>query len=354
MAAALVNSPGLSNRTGNCHQILMHYRTATYTSEDTGREAFSDFRRELYRDDPFFRPYGLPPASAIGIILYAEDRVCGHLALVDNPGIRTGGEQTLLAGWYECTDDQEASHTLLSSAFSIAAERGARHLLGPLNGDTWHSYRFADDPDSRPFFLDIHHKPWYAQQFRSAGFTPVAHYHSSRVELESLQIDRTTKFLHRFAEQGIIVREIDAGNFEQEINNIYDISIAAFRENLYYTPLERGEVMQLYAPLQGIVDPRFVLIAEDADRLPLGFAFAIPDLHDQDSRTLVIKTVAVRPESSTRGLGTLLAELLHERGRNAGYSHAVHALMQDSNASTNVLRDHSSVIRRYTLYSKAL
>ena len=332
----------------------MHYQTTTYSGEETALETFSAFQREHYREDPFFRPSGPPPSSAVGIVLRAGDQICGHAALVNNPGIRIDGKPTLLTGWYECIDDADAARVLLNSVCTVAKERGAERLLGPLNGDTWHSYRFAENPESRPFFLDIHHKPWYPQQFLSAGFSPCARYHSSRVELANLRIDRTERFLERYAGQGITVRELRTEDFQREIHGIYDISIQAFRENLYYTPLGWEEVMRLYMPLQNIVDSQFVLIAENRENRPLGFAFAIPDLYDKSGRTLVIKTVAVRPEPETRGLGTLLAELLHERGAHAGYKYAVHALMQDSNASTNVLRDHSSIIRRYALYSRTL
>jgi L-amino acid N-acyltransferase YncA len=97
-----------------------------------------------------------------------------------------------------------------------------------------------------------------------------------------------------------------------------------------------------------------VLIAEDAEGVPVGFIFAIPNIHERSRRSLVIKTVVVRPDGFARGLGTLLAEKMHGIAREQGYDEVIHALMHEKNSSLNVLGERGSIHRSYRLFARSI
>lgn len=332
----------------------MPFQITTYNGSGAEREEYINFLHQHYRDDQFFQPPSPPPEAATCFLLRSNGQVCGHGAVTTNPGITVNNTRTALIGWYECTNDNHANQALLQAMLEHCTSIGAQTVVGPINGSTWHSYRFAQSSTASPFFLDVHHKPWYPEHFTNTGFHPLASYHSSTVLLEDVNVSRINEFVEHFSARGITIRSLEMENFVEELRRIYQVSTVAFQNNLFYTPLSEQEALQMYLPLRDIVDPEFVLIAEAEAKRPLGFAFAVPNLLAPKQDSLVIKTVAIRPEPSTRGLGTLLAEMLHERGKQHGYRTAIHALMQDQNSSTNVLRNHSNVIRTYTLYSKEL
>ena len=108
--------------------------------------------------------------------------------------------------------------------------------------------------------------------------------------------------------------------------------------------------------MEKILDPRFVLLARHRDEV-VGFLFAVPNhletVRGETLRTLIIKSVAVRPERAYAGLGkTLLAEAAR-RARQAHFTRLIHAFMHEQNVSRNLNPD-TTVIRRYALLEKSL
>lgn len=333
----------------------MTYHIQSFNGNDPGREHFERFAEELYRGDPFFRPPAAPPDSARWFLLRdANNAPCARAAVLINPGISYDGRRTALVGWYECVQDEQASNALFEAIIEYCNAIQAEYLLGPMNGDTWHSYRIALPSDSPPFFLEPYNKPWYAGQFEKGGCTVVGSYHSSRIPAGAESSEEINARVERFREEGITIRELDQERFEEEVKRIYSISVEAFQANPFYTPITEEETLAMYLPLQKLADPTFVLIAEDREGQAVGFVFAVRNLFDPSNTSLIVKTAAVRRSQFGKGLGSLLIELIHLRGTEKGYNEMIHALMYDANPSARVLRDSSHVIRRYNLYGRAV
>lgn len=331
-------------------EAVVSWRVHRYRGEAAPNEACDEFDRTLYQGDPLFRLPSPPPASSTRFVLSTDDIVRGHATVLENEGINVDGMRTALIGWYECVDEPDAAETLLGEVAEWCKAEGFSRVLGPMNGDTWHSYRFAMPSAEPPFMLDLHHKSWYPTQFHGAGFESVAGYYSSRIPVDSSRNGRIGRFVDRFAERGIRIREIDPDRFEEELSAIHAVSVAGFQHNLFYTPLCRESMIAMYSPLREMIDPSFVLIAETTDGEPVGFVFALPDRLAPENTSLVVKTVAATPVPAARGLGTLLVEMIHERARDQGYSSLVHAMMHEKNASRNVHGERSDTIREYRLY----
>lgn len=334
----------------------MAYHTTSFNGNDPARAEFDRFAAEHYRGDPFFRSPLPPPDSARCFLLRdGTGLLCGHAAVTVNPGITFGGQRTALIGWYECTEDHAGSRALLDAIAEYGREIGADYLLGPMNGDTWHSYRIALPSQAPPFFLEPYNKPWYGAQFEQAGFAAVASYHSSTIPSGAESTEgkgSVSERLERFAREGITVRELDPGQFDEEVRRIYSISVNAFHANPFYTPISEEETLAMYRPLRQIVDPEFVLLAEGPDGETVGFIFAVRNLYAPQNDSLVVKTAAVQATQYGKGLGSLLIEMIHRRGTARGYRQMIHALMYDNNPSARVLRGSSTVIRQYSLYGR--
>jgi len=102
------------------------------------------------------------------------------------------------------------------------------------------------------------------------------------------------------------------------------------------------------------MNPDYVLLAEDDNGVLLGFIFAVDNLYEKSKRSLVIKTVAIRPDSRSRGLGTLLVEKIYKQAFESGYDQVIHALMYQGNESMNIKTDAAQVFRTYHLYGKSV
>ncbi len=144
---------------------------------------------------------------------------------------------------------------------------------------------------------------------------------------------RLPALTERAADAGITVRIADMDAFPAELERIYDIVVDSFGDNFLYTPIDRHEFLTQYAQVQPYVRPEHVLIAEQ-NMEPVGFIFTVPDLSQQlrgePVDTLVIKTVAVRPQVAGHGLGSLLGARVQAAAHALGFRNVIHALMHET------------------------
>jgi GNAT superfamily N-acetyltransferase len=70
--------------------------------------------------------------------------------------------------------------------------------------------------------------------------------------------------------------------------------------------------------------------------------------------TAIVKTMAVHPNHSGVGLGSLLMARCQQAARAAGFARAIHALFHEANRSGRISSHTARVIRRYTLFARPL
>jgi len=253
--------------------------------------------------------------------------------------------------------ESSAALSLLAEAENRLRAAGCTLAIGPMNGNTWHSYRFVTDRGSEPpFFLEPTNPAEWPLQFEKAGFSSLANYFSavnSDLSRPDPRIDAVTT---RIAEAGVVIRPATT-DLRRELQAIYAVSQVSFRQNFLYTEIPEPEFIAMYEPILPVALPELVLIAERSAQC-VGYLFGIPDLAQKarglDVDTFIIKTVSILPQPEIRGLGTLLVAHAHELGHALGFRRCIHALMFEDNISLNISRHYAASMRKYTLYSKDL
>lgn len=264
-----------------------------------------------------------------------------------------------LIGHYEASD-ADVAQRVLAHACAQLATRGCTMAIGPMDGSTWSRYRAVTDRGSEPpFFLDLETPHTWSHDFVRAGFGPIAEYVSAVTSASDACADaRVPAVRARLEGAGITLRSLDRSRVGQELDSIFDVSCAAFARALLYSAIGRDAFVAQYQDLLPHVDPRLVLMAEHDGRL-VGFLCAVPDwcetARGERARTIVVKTLAVRPDRRYAGLGAWLADEIHRHAREQGCTRVVHALMCVSNVSRVMSeRWRGRVIRRYALYGREL
>jgi GNAT superfamily N-acetyltransferase len=259
-------------------------------------------------------------------------------------------------GHYTTANDAAAT-ALLTEAENCLRAAGCTLAVGPMNGNTWRSYRFVTEQGDRPsFFLEPTNRPEWPAQFVQARFSPLASYFSSVNNDLSLSDPRIEGSERRMADARVFLRSANA-DLHCELAGIYGVSRVSFKNNFLYTELPEDDFAAMYAPLLPHARPELVLIAERHGQC-VGYLFAIPDLaqaaRGERVDTFIIKTVAILPEPELRGLGSLLVARAQQIGHGLGFRRCIHALMFENNISLNISRHYASIMRKYTLYSKDL
>ena len=240
-------------------------------------------------------------------------------------------------GYIGCFEiaDKESGLRQLDTYVRQLKDAGHKRIIAPINGDTWHQYRLVSWSNGDPAFLLEPQNPiWYNEIYEELGFKPLMKYRSDKFSMDNLKpIDNT--------DAALSIRLFQ----EDDLRLIYDISLKGFDGNYLYNEITFEEFSALYQPILPMIDKELVVIAE-VDGVPVGFIFTF-----MGGKTQILKSIAILPESRSRGIGAKLVNHVLLAGQRKGARTAIAALMSDGNNSNKIVSKYDSEqVREYTLY----
>ncbi|MEM9106351.1 MAG: hypothetical protein AAGC96_11910 [Pseudomonadota bacterium] len=253
-----------------------------------------------------------------------------------------GDKTTAAAGQFKFRAAEEAT-ALLSRVTGQLKSQGFDAVIGPMDGDTWHSYRSVTESDgSSPYLMEPKSGPHDVDALAGCGFQPISNYVSMRVVTKKAIADKPDN------RTGVEIVNWDGGNAEAFFGEVYDFSVEGFARNAFYKPITREEFLGLYTPYVAFLNRDLIFFARHPDGKLAGFLFGIPDYaQGPQTKTAILKTYA----SSVRGVGYLLADAFHRSALAGGFETTIHALMHDDNISQDRSTMHGAeVFRRYALF----
>ncbi|MFM8454184.1 MAG: hypothetical protein ACKOAD_04325 [Gammaproteobacteria bacterium] len=256
------------------------------------------------------------------------------------------------------TNDAKSGQEILLVVLNRLQELGSSYVIGPMNGNTWQSYRLVTHSEQYPpFFLEYFTPKEWPEIFKSVGFEPIAHYSSARSSRIEYIDQSAEKFKLKKEILGLVIRPFGLSRAKEELKSVHRLSLESFSGNFLYTSILLEDFINLYEKIIPYIEPKYFLLAEHKGEL-VGFIFAIPDLLQKQSGkiidTLIVKTVAKKPGRQYAGLGNYLVHAIHQSAAIDGYKNIIHALMFDDNVSRVISQKSAETIRKYALYGKSL
>jgi len=243
----------------------------------------AELRRELSPDFPFYR---LPGNDHRHFLATAGGRTVGRVSAMVNADMARGDEGSPgLVGFFECNEDPAVGRDLLEAARNWLREaRDVRRIVGPMNFDIWHGYRFMTGGfDRDPFLGEPYNKPYYPGYFEAAGFGRKRRWHSvevkGRAAIESLAAPGADAY-DRLRRQGYRFRAFDLRRFGPEMLRLHGLVMASFAGFPDFIPIPAGEFVKLFAPSRPALDPHLTLFVDDEAGRPAAFAVALLELSD--------------------------------------------------------------------------
>ena len=366
---------------------LMTIANIDLQCNDAGLREFLALPGDLYRRDPDFIREPLVKTRASLLRERFADRQQAFLwrsgnralarvvarvspVLTDDHGASIG-----LLGFFEAFDASDEVSQLLGTAVGWLKDQGARTILGPMDEDTWHRYRFNAGPfDQPPFLMEPYNKPYYCELWQHSGFLPLKRYYSKVVNDAEAAAASLSKIHRRVLAHGYRLRPLAMDRFESEIEIIYRLSTKIFVDNFLYEEISLDDFLTLYRPARWLIDPQLVLIAEAEGREPVGFVFAMVDCHRavasmrgsrrplaklrflfnrRHAGAVNIKTLGVLPGHRRSGLAAALMSQIYQNALQSGYCRANLCLIREGNPSGRLDGGMGVVSRRYVLYEHA-
>ncbi|MBK8438700.1 MAG: hypothetical protein IPL38_04045 [Rhodobacter sp.] len=271
----------------------------------------------------------------------------GARATIYRDGPDWDGVSTATIGAFSCETAQAGARLLTTICARLAGE-GIAAVIGPMNGDTWHSYRLVLDTDgSKPFLMEPQSSPDDLAAFEAAGFAPISRYFSARARVEDA-IGPEPGGL-----DGIEIATWDGTAPEAHFAEVHALSTRAFAANAFYRPIGPEAFLGLYMPFVPLLKPELIFTARDRATGDLvGYLFGIPNYGPGPAPdTVILKTYA----SLHPGLGHHLSHAFHSQVARMGFATVIHALIHDDNRSADRSRRHGGqVFRRYVLMGRRL
>lgn len=248
------------------------------------------------------------------------------------------GAPTATIGGFSCKSQAEGE-ALLKEALIRLRGLGASRVLGPMDGDTWHSYRYVCESDgSKPFLMEPDDKPRERAALRAVGFAPLARYVSARMALRPSPAPPNPD---------LAITCWDGHDPEALFAQVHELSTRAFAKNAFYKPISRADFLAMYMPMVPMIRPELIVFARRGDGRLAGFLFAVPDYaQGPASRTVILKTYA----SEAPGAGRLMVHRAQSTALELGFDTVIHALIHEDNLSArNSAAEGADVFRRYEL-----
>jgi len=337
------------------------YRDDPHHCPPFRRSVLASVRRETFRD-----------RQAI-LLATVDDRPAARLVARLSPTMKgNDGRPVGTLGFFEARDEPPASRRLFDEAIAWLKRAGAGSIVGPMDGDTWHSYRLNVGPvEQPPFLLEPYNPAYYCSIWEANGLKVLERYYSLRVDDLPGVVRRLGPKAASVREAGYRLEPLRLDRFEDELGRFYDLSCGIFSGNFLYSEISRERFIQLYDGTRELIDADLVRFAVAPDGTDAGFLFALPDRFRavaamRGSRGLIaklrflalknradtvnLKSLGVVAEHRRSGLGAALMHCGYETALAKGYGKANLCLILSDNPSGRLDGGKGKLLRRYHLY----
>ena len=343
------------------------------------RHRFMEFPYQLYRGNahwiaplrmaqkdilntkrhPFYK------TSDVEMFLARRDgRVVGRImAILNRAHNEFHNERAGFFGFFEVENDEQAAAALLSAARDWVLGRGAAVIRGPVNPSTnYECALLVEGFDLDPMVMMTYNPPYYAALLEGYGMKKAMDLYAYDIAADyfnhSNKLQRVAERLRK--KSNIRVRTVNMKDFKNEVEIIRQVYNDAWSRNWGFVPMSEEEFDHLAKDLKQIVDPRVVLIAEQAfdgsTPRAVGFLLAVPDLnralkkisgrllplgllkllwHSRKISSIRVITMGGILEFQNLGMGSIFLDEIYRRGPAAGFPTGEMSWVLENNVMMN-------------------
>ncbi len=223
----------------------------------------------------------------------------------------------------------------------IAAHKG-RTLLGPINGNTFYSYRFAIDNFDWRLYPDCISDENAVRCFCKNGFVYKQYYTSTLASINQKIWDMAKRAR---LPKSFRIMQVSGSEAYRYVPDIYEVAVDAFSRADFYEPISKEDFIDIYLKGLSAVTPDLILIY-DKD-VPIAFNFCY---EDPEKRFYVCKTTAIKQKYQNRGLIFTIIDYSYRVMESRGYSEVLYHFQNDrTKVLQGIFRGHIIRQKRYAL-----
>lgn len=284
------------------------------------------------------------------------------------------GEEAFF-GFWETSQDLALNQEAFALLEAEARRRHVRHLVGPMNFNTFHAYRLRLGPAPWGMFDREPVNPvYYPDLLTQLGFAVCTTFESRLVKKDAVPDVYADKqqFLQELGKIPFDFIPVNPETWLQYEEEIFGLVQAIFSRNPAYRPVSKEQFRLLYHPgfAARLCPASSVLFRHQASSRLAALSFCLPNYQALDlppgvapvfaddfprltKKTLLAKTVGVHPDFRRQGLMSFLAAYAMFSFREL-YEEVLFCLMRSDNFSTHFTNGLPYESVTYALYHKQL
>jgi GNAT superfamily N-acetyltransferase len=362
-------------------------------TSSSGLKKFIKLPYHLYRDDEAWVPplltevYGqfdrkknptLDHCDYALFLLEHDDRVIGRIAaFTDSIALEAWNEPVGLFGYYECTDDPEASVMLFDAAAGWLRKKGMKFMRGPWSFVSQEWGLVIEGFSPSPTVMAPYNPSYYIDHLEAYNFKKIKDlliYYISAAEGYKIP-DRIMTLTDDVARRyHIRTRQLNMKDYDKEVEKIIELSNKSLIDNWGFTSVTRQEAEAIARDLKPVIQPAGVIFAEDKNGRPVGFAITIPDVNTlikdlngrlfpygwikvlfgvSRLRSYRLFALGVLPEFHGKGIDSLIYRALYESLFKPDLWLEINYVLEDNAPMNNaIVKLDAKPLRRYRIYQK--
>jgi hypothetical protein len=234
------------------------------------------------RRGPFFE-FG----TAKLFLAYQAGKAVGRIAAVIDPRFNAHHDaSTGFFGFFESVDDTAVAAALLRAASGFLAEQGFTSVMGPMSfSANYDCGVLVDGFEAGPAVMMPHNPRYYPALLEDCGFSAEKDLWSWDVPVTDTVVPESIAVSQRMsrladaarAREGVVIRQMDLGNFEAELTRVRDLYNRAWTGNWGFVPMTDREFSFVGRQLKPLMRPELSLMAEvEGEPVAFGIAFVDP------------------------------------------------------------------------------
>lgn len=237
----------------------------------------SEVKRTLdVKRNPYFAQ-----ASLDLYVCYKDQAPAARLAVViDKNHEQVFARRAAFFGFFESTNDREASKVLFDEAERYCRSRGVEVLKGPFNPNHYSEIGLQIDRfGSAPAFFEPNNPPYYRVLLAKAGFRVSAVLQTMRNDdIRNYLADRYETIAGQPARNGYTIRSFSPADKERDLECLREVNNDAFAGNWHFLPLSKEEYAFSAKYLSLVTRPDLIKIVEHQGR-PVAVLHCVLDIN---------------------------------------------------------------------------
>jgi hypothetical protein len=306
--------------------------------------------------------------------LFAVERgaeIVGRVAAIVNPRLVDGeGVPLGQVGYFEAIEDSGVATALLDAAVTWVRGRGARVVVGPMNGGAHLPHRLMTKGfDQSAFLFEPRNPPYYPRFFEESGFRPLHAWETFELSVE--QVARFQRIASRALASlpQVAFPQPFEPNDSEGLRRIHGVLDRVWAGHVGFAHIDLDEFVEVFGPALALMRKGEFGVVHDGQGHDLGCSFVFPDYAEEvralagdgsrwgswmagpRPKRLVMHTHAIVPEARRTNAAAIALDWGVRLFRDEGYESLCVALVTEE---WGLFRRIAQPTRAYALYGKAI